>query len=119
MMKMFWEVLASVIGALGGWEAVKYIINRSTNKRIAESEADSVEFGVLKETIMFLQEQLSEKVRLDAEKEKRFTEQTDRLRKVQDDNYDLMKEKSRIELELQRYKCIRAKCRDRQPPNGY
>ena len=119
MMKMNWEVLSTVIGALGGWEAIKYFINRSTNKRIAESEADSVEFGVLKETIMFLQEQLSEKVRLDAEKEKRFTEQTDRLRKVQDDNYDLMKEKSRIELELQRYKCIRPKCGDRQPQNGY
>ena len=61
----------------------------------------------------------SRRHRTDAEKEKRFTEQTDRLRKVQDDNYDLMKEKSRIELELQRYKCIRAKCRDRQPPNGF
>lgn len=116
---MSWEIIATIIGALGGWEAIKYLINRNTNKRIAESEADSVEFGVLKETITFLQEQLHEQVKQDAEKEKRFVEQTERLRKVQDDNYNLMKEKSKLELDLQKYKCERGKCVNRQPPNGY
>ena len=113
------EIIATIIGALGGWEAIKYIINRNTNKRIAESEADSVEFGVIKETITFLQEQLNERVRQDAEKEKRFVEQTDRLRKVQDELYALSKEKQQVELDLQRYKCVREKCTNRHPPNGY
>lgn len=116
---MYWEIIATILGALGGWEAIKYIINRKTNKRVAESEADSVEFGMLKETIMFLQEQMHNMVIADAEKEKRFTEQTTRLRKVQDENSQLQKEKSELELELQKYKCILKKCPNRQPPNGF
>jgi len=116
---MYWEILATIIGTLGGWEAIKYLINRKTNKRVAESEADSVEFGVLKETIIFLQEQMHNMVVADAEKEKRFVEQTNRLSKVQDENSQLQKEKSQLELDLQRYKCVREKCTNRQPPNGY
>ena len=104
--------LGTVIAALGGWEAIKYLLNRKTNARKEEAEADSVEFGVLKETMLFLQEQLHDK-------EKRFCDQTDRLRKVQDDNYNLLKEKSAMELELQMYRCIRKKCPNREPQNGY
>ena len=111
--------ICSAIGAIGGWELIKYLINLKTNKRKEEAEADSLEFGVLKDTVTFLQEQLHEMVRQDAEKENRFVEQTHRLRKVQDDNYQLLKDKSKLELELQKYKCIREKCANRQPPNGY
>lgn len=111
--------VATLMAALGGWEAVKYFYNRKTYKRKEEAEADSVEFGLLKETITFLQEQLHERVRQDAEKEKRFVEQTNRLRSVQDEYSSLQKDKSRLELELQKYKCIREKCVDRRPPNGF
>lgn len=111
--------ICSAIGAVGGWELIKYLINLKTNKRKEEAEADSLEFSVLKDTVTFLQEQLHEQVQQDSEKEKRFVEQTMRLRKVQDDNYQLLKDKSKLELELQMYKCIREKCANRQPPNGY
>lgn len=47
--------LLTIITALGGWESIKYIINRKTNARKAEAEADSVELSVLKETTVFLQ----------------------------------------------------------------
>ena len=113
------EVFAAVTTALGGWEAIKYLLNRKTNRRKEEAEADSVEFGVLKETITFLQEQLHEQVRQDAEKEKRFVEQTQRLRKVQDENSKLLQEKAKLELDLQTYRCIRKKCTNREPQNGY
>lgn len=116
---MNWEIIATILGALGGWEAIKYFINRKTNKRVAESEADSVEFNVLKETVIFLQEQMHAMVLDDADKEKRFVEQTTRLRKVQDENAELQRKNSSLELELQRYKCIRPKCADRQPPNDF
>ena len=111
--------LATVIAALGGWEAIKYLINRKTNARKEEAEADSLEFSVLKDTVTFLQEQLHEQVQQDSEKEKRFVEQTMRLRKVQDDNYQLLKDKSKLELELQTYRCIVKKCHNREPQNGY
>lgn len=106
------EVIAALIGAIGGWEAIKYFLNRKTNQRIAEAQADSVEFGTLKETVEFLQQQLHDK-------EQRFCEQTDRLRKVQDDYFELLKEKAKLELDLQRYRCVVAKCPNREPQNGY
>ena len=106
------ETLLTVITALGGFEAIKYFLNRKTNKRKAEAEADSAEFNALREYNEFLQRQLSDK-------EERFTNQTDRLRKIQDEYFDLMKKNAQTELELQKYRCIRAKCPNREPQNGY
>ena len=106
------ETLATIVAALGGWEAIRYFINRKTNKRKEEAEADSIEFNVLKNALEFLQVQFNEK-------EIRFVEQTERLRKWQSDYYDLMKEKQAIELELQRFRCVRPKCANREPQNGY
>ena len=68
-------VIASVLTACGGWEAIKYLLNKETNKRIAEAEADSVEFTLLRDTNNFLQEQLQNK-------EHRFAEQTELVRKL-------------------------------------
>ena len=113
------EIITAIIAALGGWEAIKYLINRKENKRIKEAEADSVEFGVLRETVEFLQTQLRNMVEQDAEKEKRFVEQTKRLREVQDREHALMQDKQKIELELQRFRCVRPKCAQREPQNGY
>lgn len=106
------EVVAAVIAALGGWEAIRYFINRKANARKAEAEADSAEFGVLRETVEFLQTQLKEK-------EERFANQTDHLRKVQDDYFELLKKNAATELELQRFRCVRPKCAQREPQNGY
>ncbi|MBR1526847.1 MAG: hypothetical protein IJ640_09355 [Prevotella sp.] len=116
---MNWEIVATILGSLGGWEAVKFLIHRKQNYRIKEAEADSVEFSVLKEINTFMQEQLRERVQQDAEKEKRFVEQTQRLRKVQDENYALLKEKNKLELELQTFRCVVKKCPNREPQNGY
>ena len=106
------EMAVGAVTALGGWETIKYLLNRKANGRKAEAEADSVEFGVLKETMDFLQQQLKDK-------EQRFSEQTDMVRKLNAEVLDLTREKARIELDLQRYKCVRKLCKDREPQNGY
>lgn len=49
------EMTASAITAVGGWEAVRYMLNRKTNRRKEEAEADNVEFGVLRDAMLFLQ----------------------------------------------------------------
>ena len=116
---MSWELIATVLTALGGWEGVKYFLNRKTNKRKEEAEADSAEFGVLRETVEFLQQQLKNMVEQDAEKEKRFVEQTNRLRETQDREHKLMIEKAQLELDLQKYRCVVPKCMNREPQNGY
>ncbi len=106
------EMAVGAVTALGGWETIKYLLNRKANGRKAEAEADSVEFGVLKETMDFLQQQLKDK-------EQRFSEQTDMVRKLNAEVLELTREKARIDLELQRYKCVRKLCKDREPQNGY
>ena len=103
---------AAVLTALGGWEAIKYLINRKSNSRKAEAEADSVEFTVLRQTVEFLQTQLQEK-------EERFALQTELVRKLNAEVLELTKDKGKVELELQTYRCIRKKCGQREPQNGY
>ena len=71
-----------------------------------------MEFTVLKDTTEFLQQQLKEK-------EQRFSEQTDIVRKLNQEILDLTKAKGLLELDLQRYKCVRKQCKDREPQNGY
>lgn len=106
------EIIAAIIGALGGFEAIKYFINRKSNARKADAEADSAEFDALREYNEYLQKTLTEK-------EQRFTEQTGRLRRIQDEHFSLMREKAQVELELQKYRCVVAKCPKREPQNGY
>lgn len=37
------SIIVSVLAALGGWEAIKYLINRKAEKRIKETEAETAE----------------------------------------------------------------------------
>ena len=102
--------------ALGGIEGIKQLIKwwmfRKTNARIEDAHADVQEFKALREYNEFLQKQLSEK-------EQRFVEQTDRLRKVQDELFTLKEANSDLKLELALKRCERKKCGDREPQNGY
>lgn len=91
---------------------IKYFINRKSNSRIAEAEADTVEFTVLRQTVEFLQAQLQEK-------EQRFAQQAELVRNLNAEVLELTKAKGKIELELQTYRCIRKKCGEREPQNGY
>lgn len=106
------EIIASMITALGGWEALRYLLNRKTNHRKEEAEADNIEFNVLRETTDFLQSQLKAK-------EERFAEQTDLVRKQNLEILDLTEEKAKLEMDLQKYKCVIKGCAKRDPQNGY
>lgn len=106
------SIIASIIGTVGGWELIRYLLQRRSNQRKAAAEADGVEFAVLKETVEFLQQQLKEK-------EERFAEQTALLRQKQTEVLELTKEKGQVELDLQRFRCVVKKCEKREPQNGY
>lgn len=123
----WYEITIAVAGAFGGLELLKWgvniIFNRKNNARIADSEADASEFGVLQTTNVFLQQQLKEK-------EERFAEQTNLLRKVQRELLELEKEKSvmeveylkriaALELELMMKRCDEHDCPFRQPPTAH
>ena len=103
---------ASILGTLGGWEMIKYLLNRNTNTRKAEAEADSSEFTVLRDTVVFLQEQLQKK-------EERFAEQTDLVRKLTSENLELTRENAMLKAERSLKLCERRNCMNREPQSGY
>lgn len=123
---MEWQNIIALLTVLGGWDAVKYLLNRKANRKLeaaqadtAQAQADSAdaqasadEFHTLREYNEFLQRQLQQK-------EERFTEQTDRLRKSQDNEFAQMKQIRDLQLELATKRCEVQHCGKRQPQNGY
>lgn len=104
--------IATIIATLGGWEALKYFLNRKTNKRKAEAEADSVEFTVLRQSVEFLQVQLQNK-------EKRFAEEIEVVRKLTTENLQLTSENVKLKTERSLKLCERRNCAQREPQSGY
>ena len=35
--------ISSILGAVGGWEAIKYLLNRKTNKKVEEANAFKIQ----------------------------------------------------------------------------
>lgn len=91
---------------------IKYFINRKSNSRIAEAKADSSEFTVLRDTVVFLQEQLQKK-------EERFAEQTDVVRRLTAENLELTRENAMLKAERALKLCERRNCGNREPQSGY
>ena len=104
--------ILTVLTALGGWEAIKYFIHRKPNSRIAEAQADGSEFSVLRDTVVFLQEQLQKK-------EERFAEQTDLVRKLTSENLELTRQNAMLKAERALKLCERRNCGNREPQSGY
>lgn len=104
--------IATIIATLGGWETIKYFLNRKTNKRKAEAEADSVEFTVLRQSVEFLQVQLQNK-------EKRFAEEIEVVRKLTTENLQLTSENVKLKIERSLKLCERRNCAQREPQSGY
>lgn len=105
-------LVVSMLLALGGFEFIKWIFRRKTDRRVQEASADSSEFGVLKETNIFLQEQLKLK-------EERFAEQTQVVRKLTSDNLELTREVAMLKTERGLKLCERRNCVQREPQSGY
>lgn len=106
------NIAVAVLGAIGGWEALRYLINRKSNKRIEEAKADGSEFSVLKDTNIFLQQQLQYK-------EERFAEQTALVRKLNNENLTLTADVARLKAERELKLCERRNCANREPQSGY
>lgn len=59
-MKEALTLVASLLTALGGWEAVKYLLNRKSNRRVAEANAFKVERDALIEDYKRVQGEVDE-----------------------------------------------------------
>lgn len=105
-------IVSAIVGSLGFWELIKSLIHRRANSRKADSEADASEFSVLRETVVFLQEQLHKK-------EERFAEQTDVVRRLNAENLELVREVTTLKTERGLKLCERRNCLQREPQSGY
>jgi hypothetical protein len=123
----FWTTLITTVGSVivgfGGYETLKFLWFRKKQGRIIEAQADTDEFHILREQIEFLQQQVKDYT-------ERYAEQTNLLRQRNQDILELSDAKnatilqlteriSELQLDLQKYKCVVAKCPNRQPQNGY
>lgn len=108
---MSWGYVVTLLGALGGLEFLKWLWNRKASSRIALAEAESKEFHVLQETMEFLQRQLRDK-------EERFAEQTQLVRKQNTEVLELTRKLSDARLELAMKRCDEDDCPFRRPPNA-
>ena len=108
-----WVILVSALGGIEGVKQfLKWLYNRRNAARIDDAKADREEFELLREVTGFLEKTLSEK-------EQRFVEQTERLRKTQADLLAQKEENANLRIELKLKQCEKWMCPDRQPPNWY
>lgn len=101
-----------LLTALGGFEGVKYFLNRKTNGRKATADATLAEFKVLQETVVFLQEQLKKK-------EERFAEHIEVHRQTVQQLLDAERRIGELLAERSLKLCEIKKCKGREPFSGY
>lgn len=127
---MDWEdivtVVSTVLASLGGFEFMKWLFTRRSNKRIAAAQANSKEIEVETDEFHLLRERLELSDRQLLEKEQRFYEQTLLVRKLNkqllektNENGALSARISSLEAERAMKLCERRGCERREPQSGY
>lgn len=126
MTKELITILATLLTSIGGWEAIKWLLNRKSNKRIAEAAAEKEELNNERDEFHFLRERLEFKDKQLMEKEQRFAEQTDLVRNLNKqlldktiENGNLQARIVSLEAERKMKLCEKRDCMDRQSQSGY
>lgn len=109
----------ALIGALGGLEAVKWVVNfyvnRRTNARKEDASADAMENENERKQVAWLEERIAQR---DAKIDAIYVE----LRQEQSAHLDDIHKKHELELKLKEAeikKCDVRGCMNRQPPSDY
>ena len=114
-MKEALTIVVSLITALGGWEAIKYLLNRKTNSRIAEANAFKVEREALIEDYKRVQGEVDKLSDLVDDLYKR-------VHALESERLDLIRENNELKLQLkeaEKHVCLQPddKCIQRLNPN--
>lgn len=109
----------ALIGALGGLEAIKWVVNfyvnRKTNARKEDASADAMENENERKQVAWLEERIAQR---DAKIDTIYVE----LRQEQSAHLDDIHKKHELELKLKEAeikKCDVRGCTNRQPPSDY
>lgn len=84
---------ATIVTALGGLELIKFLLNRKTNRRIADANAFEVERKAIIEDYKRVQEELDKL-------QKKVDELYKRVHQLESERLDLIHENNRLRLEL-------------------
>ena len=116
----------TILGALGGFEVVKWAFTRKSNTRVAEAEAEVAETKAEREEFYLLRERLELADQQLLAKEERFHEQTQLVRSLQQqlldktiENGQLQSRIAALEAERSMKLCERRGCAERKPQSGY
>lgn len=110
-------IVVSLITAFGGWEAIKYLINRKSNSRIAEANAFKVEREALIEDYKRVQGEVDEL-------KKKVDDLYKRIHQLEGERLDLIKRNNELEIQLkeaEKHVCLQPddKCLQRLNPNDH
>ena len=115
-----------MLTALGVKELIMWWLNRKSNARIAEADAEKAELRNEVDEFHFLRERLEFKDKELMEKERRFVEQTEVVRELNRklleqtlENGKLQARVAELEVERKMKLCERRGCMERQPQSGY
>lgn len=109
--------VGTIIGVMGGWEAIKYFINRKSNRKVAEANAFKIERDALIEDYKRVQsevDKLNEKV----------NELYEKVHALEQERLSLIHENNELKLalkEAERHVCLQPddRCLQRLNPNDH
>ena len=122
---------ATAVGTLGGWQAIRYLLNLRAERRKAaaeaelkELEADEKELGVMHGLIESLQQRIEQQDRKISELNARVDRLYEEKHKLERENNELLRENSMLKVELERARhnvCVRPddECLRRMPDRDY
>lgn len=110
-------IAVPLLTALGGWEFVKYMLNRKANGRIAEANAFKVEREALIEDYKRVQGEVDEL-------KKKVDDLYKRIHQLEGERLDLIKRNNELEIQLKEAEkrvCLQPddKCLQRLNPNDH
>lgn len=110
------ETLISIAGALGGLEAIKWIIGLKNSRKKAEADTEDTIATVIakrsqtyEESITFLQGQLRDK-------EQQFAELSEKYQSSMTHALELTRQLGEMKLKYRSARCDRKDCLQRKPP---
>lgn len=113
----FLAAAGGLVTALGGWEFVKYFLNRKSNSRVAEANAFDIERKAIIEDYKRVQGEVDEL-------KKKVDELYKRLHELEGERLDLIKRNNELEIQLKEAEkrvCLQPddKCLQRLNPNDH
>ena len=123
---MSWEVLATIIASLGGFELVRWLFTRKSNARLVQAKAEEAEIKADADEYHLLRERLEYADKQAIERDRQYQEQTTLLRETNKMLLakavkigELQAEIARLNAERSMKLCERRGCAERVPQSGY